>query len=220
MTFNRAAGGGPLTIGRRSTYNSAGVRMARVTMIDRLATRTTSGLVIAMALALGMPLLLSGCGAAAPSRPAILLVIRDDAATGPDYQADGRIENASDADYFELRIRRSFASVIVMTTGTTDTAGQLQTADRMAITKECEGTELDRPCVFSYDADTAHNDARNAAFNSMEPSGNFVWEGNLPGPEGVEEYRRYYIRVTGENGSTGDYVLTVELNEGEGPMYS
>ena len=195
--------------------------MARVTMIDRLATRTAFGLVVAVALtALGMPLLLSGCGAAAPPRPAILLVIREDAATGPDFQADGSIENAGDADYYELRIKRDFASVVVMTGGTTDTAGQLQTADRMAITKECEGTEPDGPCVFSYDADTAHNDARSAAFNRMDPSGNFVWEGKLPGPDIGEEYRRYYIRVTGENGSTGDYVLTVELHEGEGPMYS
>ena len=196
--------------------------MARVTLIDRAATRIPIALVVAVAVALGIPLLLSGCGAAAPSKPfnPILLVIREDAATGPDFRAAGRIENAGDADYFELRIKRDFASVIVMTAGTTDTAGQLQTADRTAITTECEGTEPDGPCVFSYDADTAHNEARNAAFNSMEPSGNFVWEGNLPGPAAGEEYRRYYIRVTGENGSTGEYVLTVDLYEGEGPKYS
>ena len=201
--------------------------MARMTIaVDKLATRIPIGLLVAVAVsvALGMPLLLGGCGAAAPSKPAgaILLVIRDDAATGPDFQADGSIEHAGDADYFELRIKRDLASVVVMTTGTTDTAGQLETADRVAITQACEGPESAGPCVFSYDADTAHNDARNEAFNSMEPSGNFVWEGKLPrpGPEGGEEYRRYYIRVTGENGSTGDYVLTVELNEGEGPMYS
>ena len=191
-------------------------------VVVRLATRIPIGLVVAVAVALGIPLLLGGCGAAAPSKPdgAILLVIRDDAATGPDYQADGTIASAGDADYFELRVRRDFASVVVMTTGTTDTAGQLETADRVAITQACEGPESTGPCVFSYDADTAHNDARNEAFNSMEPSGNFVWEGKLPGPEVGEEYRRYYIRVTGENGSTGDFVLTVELNEGEGPMYS
>ena len=191
-------------------------------VVVRLATRIPIGLVVAVAVALGMPLLLGGCGAAAPSKPAgaILLVIRDDAATGPDYQANGTIASAGDADYFELRVRRDFASVVVMTTGTTDTAGQLETADRVAITQACEGPESTGPCVFSYDADTAHNDARNEAFNSMEPSGNFVWEGKLPGPEVGEEYRRYYIRVTGENGSTGDFVLTVELNEGEGPMYS
>ena len=198
--------------------------MARMTIaVDKLATRIPIGLLVAVAVsvALGMPLLLGGCGAAAPSKPdAILLVIRDDAATGPDYQAHGSIASADDADYFELRVRRDFASVVVMTTGTTDTAGQLETADRVAITQACEGPESAGPCVFSYDADTAHNDARNEAFNSMEPSGNFVWEGKLPGPEVGEEYRRYYIRVTGENGSTGDYVLTVELNEGEGPMYS
>lgn len=197
--------------------------MARMTMaVDRLATRIPIGLLVAVAVALGMPLLLGGCGAAAPSKPAgaILLVIRDDAATGPDYQANGTIASAGDADYFELRVRRDFASVVVMTTGTTDTAGRLETADRVAITQTCEGPESAGPCVFSYDADTAHNDARNEAFNSMEPSGNFVWEGKLPGPEVGEEYRRYYIRVTGENGATGDYVLTVELNEGEGPMYS
>ena len=172
-------------------------------------------------MALGIPLLLSGCGAAAPSQPfATLLVIRADAASGPDFQADGSIEDAEDADYFELRIRRDFASVIVMTTGATDTAGRVETADRVAITAACEGEEPAGPCVFSYDPDTAHNEDRTLAFNSMPPSPNFVWEGKLPGPEGAEEYRSYYIRVTGENGSTGDYVLTVELNEGEGPMYS
>lgn len=198
--------------------------MARVTLIDRAATRILIGLVVAVAVALGMALLLSGCGAAAPSKPAgaILLVFSKDAATGPDFQADAHIENAADADYFELRIRRGpeFASVIVMTTGTTNTAGQVQTDDQKAITDECEGSVPVGPCVFSYDADTAHNDARTPAFNSMEPSGNFVWEGKLPGPQGGDEYRSYYIRVTGENGSTGDYVLTVELHEGEGPMYS
>ena len=197
-------------------------RVARAIVIDTTATRTTFRLVVAMALALGVALLLGGCSAAAPSEPlsAVLLEIREDAATGPDFQADGRIEDAGDAEYFELRIKRDFASVIVMTAGTTDTAGQVQTADRTAITAACEGHEAAGPCVFSYDADTAHNDARNAAFNSMDPSGNFVWEGKLPGPAGGEEYRRYYIRVTGENGSTGDYVLTVELHEGDGPMYS
>ena len=29
-----------------------------------------------------------------------------------------------------------------------------------------------------------------------------------------------YIRVTGEGGATGGFVLTVELNAGEGPMYT
>ena len=205
--------------------------MARVTMIDSPATgipigRTAIGVLAAVVLAL--PLLLSGCGAAAPSKPdAVLLEIRDDAATGPDFRAEGRIENAGDADYYKLRIRRDFASVVVMTTGTTDTAGQVQTADGMAITTACEGDDDAGPCVFSYDADLAPNEARNDRFNNMfksgmQPSGNFVWEGKLPGPEpgGGETYRSYYIRVTGEDGSTGDYVLTVELNEGEGPMYT
>ena len=198
--------------------------MARVTLIGRAGAGTRAGLIaaVAVAAALGVALLSSGCSAAAPAKPAdaILLVIREDAASGPDFQADGRIENAEDADYYELRIKRDFASVIVMTAGTTDTAGQVQTADRTAITAACEGHAAAGPCVFSYDADTAHNDARNAAFNSMEPSGNFVWEGKLPGPEAGEEFRRYYIRVTGEGGSTGAYVLTVDLYEGDGPMYS
>ncbi len=196
--------------------------MARLRLIDRAAARTPVGLVAAVAMALGIALLLSGCSAAAPAKPAdaILLVIREDAASGPDFQADGRIENAEDADYFELRIKRDFASVIVMTAGTTDTAGQVQTADRTAITAACEGDDAAGPCIFSYDADTAHNDDRSAAFNGMEPSGNFVWEGKLPAPEAGEKFRRYYIRVTGEGGSTGDYVLTVELHDGDGPMYS
>ena len=146
-----------------------------------------------MGMVLGIPLLLSGCGAATPTKPfnPILLVISEHAATGPDFLADGHIESVHDVDYFEILIRRELASVIVMTTGTTDTAGAVQTVDRMEIKEQCEGEEPARPCIFSYDADTAHN-----------------------------ADRTYYIRVTGQRGSTGDYVLTVELNEGEGPMYS
>ena len=149
-----------------------------------------------------------------------VLEISPDAATGPDFVEPGSIDSADDVDYFELRIRRDLASVIVMTRGSMDTAGSLQTGDRERITAECEGYEPAGPCIFSYDADTAHNERRTAAFNSMESSGNFVWEGKLPGPDGDEEYRSYFIRVAGENGSTGDYEVTVELNEGQGPMYS
>ena len=202
--------------------------MARTGPLDRIALRRTLT-VTAAGLALGIPGILSGCGgvagvAAPPTRAAppfepILLIISPDAATGPDFRADGRIEDADDVDYFELRVRRDFASVIVMTEGATDTAGRMETADREPITEPC-ATPRERPCVFSYDADTAPRSDRSAAFNRMPPSGNFVWEGNLPGPVGDAEYRVYYIRVTGENDSTGEYRLIVELNEGEGPMYS
>jgi len=173
-------------------------------------------------LVLGISLLLSGCsaGVPTPSFHPILLVISDQAATGPDFVAAERIESVRDIDYFELRISRDFASVIVMTTGTTDTAGSVETADRMAIAEMCGEEDHGRPCIFSYDADTAPNEQRTDAFNSMPPSGNFVWEGSLPGPAADAEFRTYYIRVTGEGGATGNYVLTVELNEGEGPMYS
>ena len=190
--------------------------MARTGLLGRIARRRTLT-VTAAGMALGIPCLLCGCGGVAPP-PAppfepTLLVISPDAATGPDFRADGRIEDAGDVDYFELRVRRDFASVIVMTEGATDTAGQVETADREPITEPC-ATPPERPCVFSYDADTAPRNDRSAAFNRMPRSGNFVWEGNLPGPEGGDEYRVYYIRVTGANGAT------VELNEGEGPMYS
>ena len=193
---------------------------------DPLAIRAYTWRCFVATIALGIPLLLSGCGGMMPEpgfEPA-LLEISPDAADGPDFVAAGSIESAADADYFELRIRTHYASVIVMTTGATDTAGRVETADRTPVTGECEG---DAPCVgpvglcvVSYDEDTAHNDDRNAAFNSMEPSGNFVWEGRLPGPTGEEEYRSYFIRVTGAGGSTGDYELAVELNAGPGCDYS
>ena len=171
---------------------------------------------------LGIPLLLSGCDNARPL-PDItptVLIISPDAASGPDYLAADSIESAEDVDYFELRIRRDFTSVVVMTTGITDTHGWAETADRERITEECEGEDPTGPCVFTYDRDIESNPQRNDAFNSMKRSGNFVWEGKLPEPIGGEDYRSYYIRVAGENGSTGDYDLTVELNEGEGPMYA
>ena len=193
--------------------------MTQVARIDRTATRTLTGIIAGMVIAI--PLLLSGCGAAAPSSPfePTLLVIRDDAASGPDFLAEGSIEHAGDAAWFELRLRVSFTSVIVMTTGATDTAGAVTTADRIPIAEMC-GEEPSRPCIYSYDADIAHNGERSDAFNAMQPSENFVWEGNLPGPEGDEEHRTYYIRVTGEGGATGSFVLTVELNAGKGPMYT
>ena len=144
-----------------------------------------------------------------------VLMISDDAAVGPDYVERGTIDVAGDVDNYKLLLKREFTSVIIMTTGDTDTAGLVETDEGVEVTAPCEREAPAAPCVFSYDPDIAPRAGRSAAFNAMEPSSNFVWEGKLKLAPGT-----YYIWVTGEDGSTGDYQLTVELNEGSGPMYS
>ena len=170
---------------------------------------------------IGIPLLLSACNIMTPDTtppPAFaptVLEISPDAGSGPDYAASGSIESAEDVDYFELVVAQAFNSVVVMTAGATDTAGQVETEQRAAITAECEGErhKSEPPCVWGYDADvdTPHPD-RTEEFNTMPASKNFLWEGNLG--KGT-----YYIRVTGENGATGDYELTVELGNQDCPTY-
>ena len=162
---------------------------------------------VAAALLFAIPLLVSGCSAAT-SISATPLVISPNAAEGPDYIARGSIDGPADEHYFELVLKQTFNTVIVMTAGPTDTAGQVETKQRMPITMICEGIrpEAEPPCVWGSDGDIdTPNAERSAMFNSMAPSGNFIWEGKLA--EGV-----YYIRVTGQNGSTGPYDLTVETN--------
>ena len=167
-----------------------------------------------------MLLSLIGCDVMPPApaqdeKPAVRLEIRPDAATGPDYLAHGAIEHADEADHYELVLAQEFASVVVMTTGDTDTAGAVETAQRMTITTPCEGTTdtAQPPCIISYDNDIAPNPDRNSMFNAMPSSGNFLWEGKL-------DTGTFFIRVTGERGATGAYQLMVELNQGPGPVYS
>ena len=167
-----------------------------------------------------MLLSLGGCdgmptAAAQDEKPPVRLEIHPDAATGPDFLADGAIEHADEADYYELVLAQEFASVVVMTTGDTDTAGAVETAQRMTIATPCEGATVTAqpPCMISYDSDIATNPDRNSMFNAMPPSGNFLWEGKLG-------TGTFFIRVTGERGATGAYQLIVELNQGPGPVYS
>ena len=158
-------------------------------------------------------LLISGCAAASHPEPKFeptLLVISPDSASGPDFLAPEVIEGPDDIDYFELTLHQAFNTVDVMTTGDTNTAGQIETIDRMPITAPCEGErhKATPPCVWGTDPDIdTPNSERSEKFNTMEASKNFIWEGSL-------DAGTYYIRVTGQNDAndaTGPYVLTVEL---------
>ena len=153
-----------------------------------------------------------------PAFEPMLLEVSADAASGPDYVAAAEIGQVGESDYFQLDLRQSFNSVVVMTTGNTDTAGTVETEQGTPIIAECQGEryKADPPCVWGYDADlatpNAPNAERTAAFNSMPAPKNFLWEGSLD--EGS-----HYIRVTGEGGATGAYVLTVELGNQDCPTY-
>lgn len=147
--------------------------------------------------------------------PKLMFLPLELSAAGPDYVEPGTIADAEDADYYELVLKKEFASVVVMTRGATDTAGVVETDRGVAVTEPCDRDAPVAPCVFSYDPDIAPRADRTTAFNAMEASPNFVWEGKLKLDPGT-----YYIRVTGEDGAVGDYELAVELNEGPGPLYS
>ena len=160
---------------------------------------------------------MSGCGSLGmqPAFEPMLLEASADAATGPDYVAADRIEHVGESDYFRLDLWQSFNSVVVMTSGDTDTAGTVETEQRTPITAECRGEryKADPPCVWGHDDDLATPDSeRTAAFNRMPASKNFLWEGSL-------HQGSYYIRVTGESGATGAYVLAVELGNQDCPTY-
>ena len=155
--------------------------------------------------------MLSGCNNLAPPEDSefapTLLKIRPDANVGPDYVEEGSIGHAEDVDYFQLVLKRAFNTVTVMTSGDTDTAGQVETEQRTPITTECEGErhEATPPCVWGSDVDIdTPNPDRSSKFNTMPASSNFIWSGSL-------DVGTYYIRVTGQNGATGPYELAVEL---------
>ena len=134
------------------------------------------------------------------------LVISKDAATGPDYAAEGSIDEPGQIDYYALVLKRNFNTVTIMTSGATDTAGQVEVELRVPITKRCVGIrpEATPPCVWGSDEDiVTPNPERSTKFNSMAPSQNFIWEGKLA-------TGTHYIRVTGPGGATGRYTLTVE----------
>ena len=144
------------------------------------------------------------------------LVISPEAATGFDYIAEGSIDIAGEVDYYELVLRQTFNTVTVMTSGPSDTAGQVETWQRRPVTMICVGIrpEAEPPCVWGSDTniDTPNPD-RSAAFNTMEASKNFIWEGKLGcgmSPMQTCDTISYYIRVTGEDGATGPYGLGVE----------
>ena len=183
----------------------------------QLGGRAPAALIYLTAAALvTIPLLVNGCAAASsvsePFNPTVL-VISPDAATGPDFIARGSIDGPDDVDYYQLVLEQAFNSVVIMTGGDTDTAGQVETEDRTPITTECMGErhEATPPCVWGTDPDidTPHPQ-RSAKFNSMEASKNFIWEGSL-------DAGTYYIRITGQDNATGPYDLTVELHDAECP---
>ena len=172
----------------------------------------------ALVLGLGAALL-SGCSGAsgepAMPEPPTLLVISPDAASGPDFVAEGSIDRPGAGHLFQLDLRQSHNSVVVMTTGATDTAVQVGTGQHVPITAECEGDpwKAVQPCVWGHDDDIdTPNPLRTKEFNSMPASRNFLWEGSL-------DVGTYFIRVTGQRGATGPFQLTVELNNQDCPDY-
>ena len=168
----------------------------------------------AMVFGLGAALL-SGCGAPAVPEPTTLLVVSPDAASGPDFVADGNIDRPGADEVFQLDLKQSFNSVVVMSAGATDTAVQVEMKRHVPITAECEGDpwKAAQPCVWGHDDDVdTPNPLRTAEFNSMPASLNFLWEGSLAAGT-------YFIRVTGQRGATGAFRLTVELNNQDCPDY-
>ena len=168
-----------------------------------------------------MPLALGGCNVAprmaapAMTAPPTVLEISPEAATGPDYVADGSIETAGETVSFQLELVQAFNTVVVMTSGDTDTAGRVETEHGDPVTEECEGKAWNAvpPCVWGNDDDVATPNAeRTREYNAMASSRNFLWEGSLD--EGT-----YFIRVTGEQGATGAFRLTVETNNRDCPYY-
>lgn len=137
-----------------------------------------------------------------------LLVISPQAATGLDFVAEGSIDAAGEADYYKLVLNQTFNNVTIMTSGPTDTAGQVETELRTAVTRICQGARpvANPPCVWGSDANIQTPDPRRSAkYNTMAASTNFIWEGKLAA--GV-----YFIRVAGERGATGAYQLGVEIS--------
>ncbi len=185
---------------------------------SRVRGRTAGSAVVSAVagIMLGIPLLLSGCGNVRPPvqdfKPT-LLVISPDAAAGPDYVARGSIDRAGEEDYFELVLGIDFNTVVVMTSGDTDTAGRVETEQRTPITTECAGERHTAvpPCVWGYDDDIdTPNPDRTSKFNTMPASKDFLWEGSL-------DAGTWYIRVTGQNGATGPYELAVETTNMQCP---
>ena len=127
-------------------------------------------------------------------------------------EASGNIASPEEEDYFEFTLDSDFGSVTVMTSGTTDTAGRVETADRTPVTEYCDGDDPQPPCIFVYHSDNTGSRRvtnRAEARTGVESSTNFRWIGKLaPGT--------YYVRVTAERLSrdeSGSYALAVEPSE-------
>ena len=192
------------------SYHADGPVSPNFTWIGRLAAGTYYVRVTAQRQSAGNYEIRVATWGAAPEPPfaaaPMPLAISPDAAAGPDYFAEGSIDEPGQVDYYELVLNQTFNTVTIMTSGPTDTAGQVETELRVPITRVCVGIrpEAAPPCVWGSDADIdTPNPERSAKFNSMAASKNFMWEGKLA-------TGTYHIRVAGQNGSTGSYALAVE----------
>ena len=175
---------------------------------------------IAAVVMLAIPLLVSGC-AAAPSmsepapaepkpepdpefKPTRLAIPPTGAAHG-----SGSIASPVEEDYFEFVLDSEFGSVTVMTSGTTDTAAQVETADRTPVTEYCDEDDPEPPCIFLYHSDnTGMQGGTNRAQGQpgVESSTNFLWIGKLAPAT-------YRVRVTAERlagDESGSYGVMVE----------
>ena len=110
----------------------------------------------------------AGCTRRARRCQPTLLVISPNAAIEADYAAAGSIDSAAEVDYFKLVLNQTFNTVTIMTSGPTDTAGQVETAQRVPVTTICDGErpEAEPPCVWGADADISTPDPDRSATTS------------------------------------------------------
>ena len=100
-----------------------------------------------------------------------LLVIRGDAATGLDFIADGSIDAAGEADYYKLVLNLTFNNVTIMTSGATDTAGQVETELRTAVIQDLRRGTAGRQPAVRVGGRCEHPDPRSAALGEVQQHG-------------------------------------------------
>ena len=119
----------------------------------------------------------------------------------------GSIGSPQEEDDFEFTLEGETGSVTVMTTGNTDTAGRVETADRTPVSGACDALDPQPPCIFLYHSDNTGSQA--GMRNGVESSTNFRWIGKLAAGT-------YYVVVMAERLDEGEresYRLTVETSD-------
>jgi len=94
---------------------------------------------------------------------------------------NGKINSASDVDWFKIIPSSGIGSYFIQTTGSTNTKGALYDTDKTTIVSESTG----------------------------HPSSNTVRNNNFKIGATLEQGKVYYLKVSSENQSTGDYTLSM-----------